>query len=116
MSSSPAAPRIASIRACETTSPSECPASPRPESSTPPRTSFASSENACASIPIPTRSSLIGEQSLYEGEVWRRRDLHEARVALDDAHPAACRLHEPGTIACIPSAQQRVAERRYRKG
>ena len=108
MSSRPAAPRIASIRACETTSPSECPASPRPESSTPPRTSFASSENACASIPIPTRSSLIGEQSLYEGEVGRGRDLHEARIALDDAHPAAGRLHEPGTVARISTAQQRV--------
>src|SRR6187455_2647659 len=112
MSSRPAAPKIASIRACETTSPSECPASPRPGSSRPPRTSFASSENACASTPIPTRSSLICEQSLYEREVGRGRDLHEARVALDDAHPAAGRLHEPGAVARISAAEQRVPQRR----
>src|SRR3954451_72568 len=111
MSSRPAAPRIASISACETTSPSECPASPRPASSTPPRTSFASYVKACASIPIPTRSSLIGEQSLHEGEVGRSRDLDEARVALDDAYPAAGRLHESRTVARISPAQQRVPQR-----
>src|SRR5207302_437412 len=58
MSPRPAAPSSASISACVTTSPSECPARPRGEAiSTPPRTSGTPPAKAWASTPIPTRRS-----------------------------------------------------------
>src|SRR4029453_15540168 len=116
MSARPAAPRTASMSAWVTTSPSEWPARPGPGSSTPPSTSFASSEKACASTPIPTLSSLIGEQSLHECEVGRGRDLHEARIALDHPHAPPGLLDEPGAVARVASAEQSVAQRRDGKG
>src|SRR2546422_1656575 len=60
MSPRPAAPRMASVRACATASASECPTSPRGEGiSTPPRMSLRPSPSAkrCESYPIPTRTS-----------------------------------------------------------
>src|SRR3954451_19337652 len=58
MSPSAAAPSSASISACVITSPSEWPASPRGESNaTPPRTSGTPGSRACASTPVPIRSS-----------------------------------------------------------
>src|SRR3954447_23174697 len=58
MSSRPAAPRIASVSACASTSPSEWPASPRGWSIwTPPSTSATPSSSACASTPRPMRRS-----------------------------------------------------------
>src|SRR6266436_2598092 len=60
MSPRPAAPRMASVRACATASASECPTSPREYGiSTPPRMSFlpSPSANRCESYPIPTRMS-----------------------------------------------------------
>src|SRR4051794_6603073 len=58
MSPRPVPPRMASISACTSTSPSEWPARPRGwSSSIPPRTSGTPSTSACASNPVPTRSS-----------------------------------------------------------
>src|SRR2546422_10090530 len=60
MSPRPAAPRMASVRACATASASECPTSPRGYGiSTPPRMSLRLSPSAkrCESYPIPTRTS-----------------------------------------------------------
>ena len=60
MSPRSAAPSSASMRACETTSPSECPARPRGCSiATPASTSATPSAKAWASNPMPTRSSLM---------------------------------------------------------
>src|SRR5438046_4613480 len=76
MSPSPAAPSTASITACAITSPSECPASPRPNGiSTPPSTSGTPSSRAWASKPVPTR---------YSDTVERLRQLAE-RADRDDA-------------------------------
>src|SRR5262245_44572690 len=116
MSARPAAPRIASMSAWVTTSPSEWPERPLPGSSTPPSTSVSSSEKACASTPMPTLSSLITEQSLHEREIGRGRDLHQTRIALDDAHPPARPLDETGAVARVASTQERVAKRRDREG
>src|SRR6267378_1008510 len=60
MSPRPAAPRMASVRACATASASECPTSPRGWGiSTPPRMSRrpSASVKRCESYPIPTRTS-----------------------------------------------------------
>src|SRR5947199_9723875 len=58
MSPSAAAPSNASISACVITSPSEWPASPRGDSNaTPPSTSGTPGSRACASTPVPIRSS-----------------------------------------------------------
>src|SRR5882724_9752644 len=60
MSPRPAAPRMASVRACATASASECPTSPRGWGiSTPPRMSLRPSPSVkrCESYPIPTRTS-----------------------------------------------------------
>src|SRR3954454_1593833 len=98
MSPSPAAPSTASMSAWASTSPSECPASPRGcSSSTPPRTSGMPSSRACASTPMPTRTSAI-EEAFHAREVGGRRHLQQALVAADDLHPPARRLDERGAI------------------
>src|SRR3954453_8995781 len=79
MSASPAAPRMASVRAGATTSPSECPTSPRGCSMvTPPSTRATPSPNACASTPSPMRSpSTSGNLALHGGSLEKRRELGE---------------------------------------
>src|SRR5229473_2270408 len=72
MSPRPAAPRMASMRACATASPSECPARPRGWGmSTPPRISLRvpSSAKRCESYPIPTRISHLEDPDREMGGV-----------------------------------------------
>src|SRR2546426_6426230 len=71
MSPRPAAPRMASVRACATASASECPTSPREYGiSTPPRISFlpSPSANRCESYPIPTRMSGVEDADRERSE------------------------------------------------
>src|SRR5579862_6312907 len=96
MSSSPAAPRTASVNACASTSPSEWPARPLGCSiRTPPSTSGTPSSSACASKPVPTRYSdkVEGLRQLVE-----RADRDRALRRIDPgvrAAPDADRL-QPG--------------------
>src|SRR5438034_2713774 len=72
MSPRPAAPRMASVRACATASASECPTSPREYGiSTPPRISFlpSPSANRWESYPIPTRMSGVEDADREESGV-----------------------------------------------
>src|SRR6266700_3774778 len=72
MSPRPAAPRMASVRACATASASECPTSPREHGiSTPPRMNFlpSPSANRCESYPIPTRMSGLEDADREESGV-----------------------------------------------
>src|SRR5438093_11552434 len=74
MSPRPAAPRMASVRACATASASECPTSPREYGiSTPPRISFlpSPSANRWESYPIPTRMSGLENADREESGVLR---------------------------------------------
>src|SRR5436190_7382460 len=79
MSASPAAPRMASVSAWATTSPSECPTSPLGCSMvTPPSTRATPSPNACASTPSPMRSpSTSGNLALDRETLENRRELGE---------------------------------------
>src|SRR5205807_7028037 len=87
MSSSPAAPSTASIRAWAITSPSEWPARPRGESiRTPPSTSGTPSSSACASTPMPTRYSGIRERLR---QLAQRVDAQRARRRLAQEAPRA---------------------------
>src|SRR6185437_5515152 len=115
MSPSPAAPRMASINACAITSPSECPASPRPDSSsTPPSTSGTPSASACASTPSPT---LIGRtldprRSLQVVEVEPRRHPRQERAPHDslDDHEHAAAEEEPAADRGGPERPEREGE------
>src|SRR3954452_639242 len=115
-----AAPSTASISACATTSPSECPARPgSPGNSTPPSTSCFSSLNACASTPMPTRSSDTGE---HRGQLVERRDLRPG-PALQVAPRAAAYMHgeHPGRrsgpyVVVEPVADVGDLGRRPRRG
>src|SRR2546421_9225822 len=72
MSPRPAAPRMASVRACATASASECPARPRGWGiSTPPRMSLRPppSANRCESYPTPTRMSDLEDADRQVGGV-----------------------------------------------
>src|SRR3989442_10132189 len=72
MSPRPAAPRMASVRACATASASECPTSPREYGiSTPPSISFlpSPSTNRWESYPIPTRMSGVEDADREESGV-----------------------------------------------
>src|SRR5579862_8756001 len=104
MSPSPAAPRIASMSAWTTTSPSECPASPRGcSSSTPPSTSGTPSASACASTPIPTRYSGI-EPACHSLEIFGRRHLEQPLVAEHDRDAPAGGLDERGAVGRLRRA------------
>src|SRR4051812_27946061 len=86
MSPSPAAPRIASMSAWVSTSPSECPARPRGCSNpTPASTSGTPSTSACASNPVPTRYS--GTERV--GELVEGPDRDRARRRLVQVTPGA---------------------------
>src|SRR5690348_10922796 len=98
MSPSPAAPSTASMSACASTSPSEWPANPRGwSSSTPPSTSGTPAASACASTPMPTRTSAT-EQVRDALEIGAGRHLLEALVAGYDLHASAGGLDEGGAV------------------
>src|SRR5439155_1119193 len=90
MSSRPAAPSTASVSACASTSPSEWPARPRGWSiETPPRSSGTPSSSACASTPIPTRSSGIGGESVRKLGQRVHADVGPGRILQVAPGPAA---------------------------
>src|SRR5580765_6489275 len=98
MSPRPAAPSTASMSACASTSPSEWPARPRGwSSSTPPSTSGTPASSACASTPMPTRTSAT-EQAFHAREVGACRHLQQALVARHDLHAPARGLDERGAV------------------
>src|SRR6184192_3887738 len=114
MSPRPAAPRMASVRACATASASECPTSPREYGiSTPPRISFlpSPSANRWESYPIPTRMSGVEDADREESGVLGvvdpdagHRDA-PGHLRPGDDHPEALRpgaLHEVRGLVGLP--------------
>src|SRR2546422_3684468 len=94
MSPRPAAPRMASVRACATASASECPTSPREYGiSTPPRISFlpSPSANRCESYPIPTRMSGLEDADREESGVLGVRSEEHTSELQSRLH-LVCRL------------------------
>src|SRR5215207_498133 len=115
MSPRPAAPSNASISAWVTTSPSECPASPRSSSNwMPARTSGVPSAKAWASTPRPIRRSLMSglEPTLHELQIGGIGDLDEARIAGNDLDPAAVRLDQRRAVRCVLGSGRGVPQRR----
>src|SRR3954470_6244319 len=97
MSPRPAAPSSASIRACASTSASECPARPRSDSgiSTPPTTRRRPSSRRCESQPMPARALNRGSSQL----------LHAASAAIEHRDLLDPDLAEPFHCALILPAE-----------
>src|SRR5689334_308700 len=89
---------------------------------TPPRTSGTPSAKACASTPVPTRSSLTAARPAAQSQPRRdprqilgRRHLEELRVAFDDLHPSARRLDEGGAVGRLAAAPDGPAKKPSRE-
>ena len=112
MSASPAAPSSASVSACATTSPSECPTRPRGWSiATPPRTSGTPSPNAWASTPRPTRRSLTLQPGAHAVGTLAPPGARRARRSR--RAPSGVALQEPPRPAAEVDRDEPRGERRH---
>ena len=112
MSPSPAAERTASVIACATMSPSECPAQPStPGHSSPASRQARPGSTGWTSVPMPTRGSSVMPSHLQFGqrEVVRHGDLGGALVAGDGGDRDAGGAHDRGVVGELGAVRRAPA-------